>query len=156
MSPKHNWVSFSGAVDVSFCWILSEINWKRCAGLLLHYRRGGQPVTCEPSAAVALLLLRLPWCPAAELGRDRPPWIWGEEPCIPHVPLSGKSCYGAVSAPASGQLHLPRCFAVCRAGTGGLGHRKILICGSCSLRLGALGLQESVWVFFPSNSCPTS
>lgn len=77
VSPKHGWVSFNSAVNVSFCWILSEINWKCCGVFLLLYRRGGQPVTLEPSATPAFLLLRLPACPAAGLGSDRPPGIWG-------------------------------------------------------------------------------
>lgn len=45
--------------------------------------RGGQPVTLEPSATPAFLLLRLPSYPAAGLGSDRPPWIWGEEHMYP-------------------------------------------------------------------------
>lgn len=85
-SPKHSWLSFSSAVNVSFCWILSEINWKCCVvispPLQKRWPTCNTWTECHSSTFV---LLRSPSCPAAGLWGDRPLCIWGEDTCVLHV-----------------------------------------------------------------------
>lgn len=136
VSLKHSWVSLNSAVNVSSCWIPSEINWKCCALFLLLYRKRWP--TCDTWARChcSSSLEKVTIVPSSRAGEWQASWDLGEQdPCLLHVSPPGTSCCEWLVA-----LPLYSCsFLGILLCTGqaplGLECRKRFICGWCSQRV---------------------
>lgn len=117
VSLEHSWVSLNSAVNVSFCWIPSEINWKCCALFLLLYRKRWPTCDTWAECHFSISLAKVTIVPSGRAWE----WsgIWGAGPMSPACVSTRDQLLWVVSSPATDQLLFPGHCAVYRTGHSG-------------------------------------
>lgn len=141
----YHWSTAGFLSTVLLMWVSAGFQVKLTRSAVLYFsffaERGGQPVTLEPSATPAFLLLKVTVVPSGRAGEWQASLDLGRRM---HASLPGNGRGGAVSTPASDQLLLPGHFAVYRTG---LEHRKIFLMWLMQSKVGCSGIT-GICIFF--------